>query len=116
MAQGEGFKHITVTAPEDEDVVIHAGIADTELVLEPAVTEAENVEVPEQPLPPELQDKPKSEPVPQPKATRKPKDDYHETTLEDLQGSPMPLMQKIVIVAAIVCIIGAVIYYFAFMR
>ena len=41
---------------------------------------------------------------------------YRETTLEDLEPSPMPLAQRIVIVAAVVCIIGALVYYFVAMR
>ena len=39
-----------------------------------------------------------------------------ETTLEDLESSKMPAMQRAVIIAAIVCIIGAIIYYFVAMR
>ena len=52
------------------------------------------------------------------KAQRRPqKDDgYHETTLEDLKGEKMSLTQRVVIIAAIICIIGAIVYYFAFMR
>ena len=41
---------------------------------------------------------------------------YREATLEDLESSPMPLAQKVVIVAAVVCIIGALVYYFVVMR
>ena len=43
-------------------------------------------------------------------------DAYHETTLEDLEPTPMPLAQRIVIIAAVVCIIGALVYYFVAMR
>ena len=43
-------------------------------------------------------------------------DEYRETTLEDLDSTPMPLVQRIVIVAAVVCIIGALVYYFVVMR
>ena len=43
-------------------------------------------------------------------------DEYRETTLEDLESQNMPLAQKIVIIAAVVCIIGALVYYFAVMR
>ena len=39
-----------------------------------------------------------------------------ETTLEDLEGTKMPLAQRIVIVAAVICIIGAVVYYLLAMR
>lgn len=41
---------------------------------------------------------------------------YRETSLEDLEPTKMPLAQRIVIVAAIVCIIGALVYYFVAMR
>ena len=44
------------------------------------------------------------------------KSDYQETTLEDLEPTSMPLAQRIVIVAAVVCIIGALVYYFVAMR
>ena len=44
------------------------------------------------------------------------KDQYQETTLEDLEGAKMPLAQRIVIVAAVICIIGAVVYYLLAMR
>ena len=35
---------------------------------------------------------------------------------EDLKGEKMSLTQRVVIIAAIICIIGAIVYYFAFMR
>ena len=44
------------------------------------------------------------------------KSDYQETTLEDLESTSMPLAQRIVIIAAVVCIIGALVYYFVAMR
>ena len=42
--------------------------------------------------------------------------DYAEQTLEDLQGAPMPTAQKVVIIAAVLCIIGAIVYYLVCMR
>lgn len=42
--------------------------------------------------------------------------DPDELTLEDLKSSRMPLTQRIVIVAVVVCLIGAIVYYMAFMR
>lgn len=41
---------------------------------------------------------------------------FRETTLDDLESSPMPFAQRVVIVAAVVCIIGALVYYFVAMR
>ena len=45
-----------------------------------------------------------------------PSDAYRATSLDDLKSSPMPLAQRVVIVAAVVCIIGALVYYFVAMR
>lgn len=113
MAQGEGFKHITLTAPEEDDVVIVAGACELRQD-EPAqrVSRAGESLHSEQPQPDNAaveHDRPAR------KAHRLPKDDYHETTLADLESNPMPLAQKIVIIVAVLCIIGAVVYYFAFM-
>lgn len=113
MAQGEGFKHITVTAPEEEDVVILAGMASSEPAeeaqgVEAAVVDDEVVQPEEVPQPKEVQSRPVKH--------SKPKADaYQETTLEDLKSTPMPFAQRVVIIAAIVCIIGAVIYCAVFM-
>jgi len=122
MAQGEGFKHITVTAAEEEDVVIMAGLQDA------AVPEGDEIApeaAPEPVAAHEVAPEPASapDPAPEPDPARQPqrkpaagKGEYHETTLADLQGQSMPLTQRIVIIAAIICIIGAVIYCVAFMR
>ena len=96
-----GFKHIAVTAAEEDDFVIRAGVSDQhEPEPEPEPEEQEEAESADS-----------AEMVVDEKT-----DTYHETTLEDLNSTQMPLAQKIVIAAAIVCIIGAVIYYFAFLR
>lgn len=126
MAQGEGFKHITVTAAEEEDVVIMAGLQDAavpeggEIAPEPAPEAVpEPVAAPEVAPEPAVVPDPAPEPDPVRQPQRKPaagKGEYHETTLADLQGQSMPLTQRIVIIAAIICIIGAVIYCVAFMR
>lgn len=111
-----GFKHIAVTAAEEDDFVIKAGIVEdgpaepaTSASTEPAPAEPASVD-------PEINSEKREV---KPAATRKPApkkaDGYRETTLEDLEAKPMPLTQKVVIVAAILCIIGAVIYCVAFM-
>ena len=38
------------------------------------------------------------------------------TEADDLDVGPMPLAQRIVIVAVVICLIGAIAYYLAFMR
>ena len=117
-----GFKHIAVTAAEEDDFVIRAGVSDQyepepepEPQVQEEVEQADSTEmVVDEKTEPEVESKPK--PAPARKPAAKKKDAYHETTLEDLNSTQMPLAQKIVIAAAIVCIIGAVIYYFAFLR
>ncbi len=113
MAQDDGFKHISVTAADEDDIVIVAGIKDD------AGNKPETPSVPA----PEAEPEPGSELAPKPKAAAQVqaqpdsgrKDAYRETTLEDLEHAPMPFAQRVVIIAAIICIIGAVIYCVAFM-
>ena len=133
MAQGD-FKHISVTAADEDDVVINAGIAKP-----PAGASGETAVAAEVPEATGVRDARLSEgpggagreeaeveaeadeaaPAPARRAGRSqaPKDDgYREATLEDLQGEPMSLTQRVVIIAAVVCIIGALAYYFLFLR
>ena len=121
MAQ-DGFKHIIVTQADDEDEVISAGIKRSEQTgssLEPVDVHDEPPHSPEGDPAAREDDAPRAsarplevnEPLKAPHA-----DAYRETTLEDLKGEPMSLTQRIVIIAAVVCIIGAIIYYVAFMR
>ena len=139
---GDGaFKHITVTAAEEEDVIIHAGLAPSDAVKtessapeslaaedsagETSMSEELAVQgtASEDPTTNNMTtesapaiDAP-SKKVPAETRTHKVRDDgYRPTTLEDLQGKPMPTVQKAVIIAAIICIIGAIVYYIAFMR
>lgn len=116
MAQGEGFKHISVTPAEEEDVVIRAGVSHEDAVAEPSEPEPELAADPEPQVKPETQAQPQ-QPQPRPKAQSQPKkrDDYREATLEDLQPQPMSLTHKIVITAAVLCIIGAIVYCFVFL-
>lgn len=150
------FKHIAVTAAEDDDVVIRAGIADVDdtAQAEPVtlnVVDSAVGQVPAHEVDPAAGRVPAhvvgsaTEPMPEPQAVRpveaiesmdpheerasrsKPEsgnraprraaktDSYHETTLADLESEPMPFAQKVVIIAAVVCIIGALVYYFVFM-
>ena len=150
------FKHIAVTAAEDGDVVIRAGIADADSVAQAeSVTQSvpdfaaaqatgQTVDVaagqaPKQAVDSAVESMPESQVVrpieaigsiepdeerashPKPESGnqaphRTAKDDsYHETTLADLESGPMPFAQKVVIIAAVVCIIGALVYYFVFM-
>ena len=136
MAEG-GFRHITVTRADEEDEVIEAGIvgegdAPASAVLVEGVPlsegrpEAQPEGHPEGSPEAQPEAKPEAAPRPEgearqaarPAAVRPPRaaDDFHETTLDDLEGEPMSLTQRIVIVAAVVCIIGAIAFYLVFMR
>lgn len=133
MAQSEGFKHITVTPPDDDDVVILAGAASDEpQAVQPANGplgdgvgrdgEKRPGEIPHMDAASDAAEQPRQSERPpqrdrqgQRQQQRQRKDAYRETTLEDLQSTRMPLAQKIVIIAAVVCIIGAIVYYVATM-
>ena len=129
MAHSE-FKHISVSTADEDDEVIVAGMTRPE----PARAGASPAPVPESSL--ELQPEPEPQSEPDPKseqergssaasvqsgkrvdgAGRADSDGYRQTTLDDLKGEPMSLTQKVVIIAAIICIIGAIVYYCVFMR
>ena len=110
MAEVSGFKHISVSADSDDDVVIWAG------------TDAEgaSAEAPDSAQINEAPDSAKPAPAPTPvKRTVQPaaKDlGYRETTLDDLKSEPMSKTQKIIIACAIAAVAAAVVYYFVFMR
>ena len=91
------MKHITVTPAEDDEVIVVGAEPARETTREPAYETTRET----------TDGKPERHPKP---------DEYHETTLEDLQSTSMPLAQKIVIIAAVICIIGALVYYFLLMR
>lgn len=140
MATGE-FKHISVTASEDEDEVIYVG-ASPEAAEEPrrdglqavgakerdassdegAVSEATNAANDQvasnagQAQSKSAEGRGEAGRGQKPPATGHKADPYRQTTLEDLNSQKMPLVQKIVIIAAVLCIIGAIGYYLAFMR
>lgn len=131
MAQGEGFKHITVTAPDDDDVVIRVGAVPKEEPAPSATDDRADAATPAGAAAPAQGHAPAEgdTPVgarsarPSTAATNRPRkapakkkrDDYRESTLEDLQSQPMPLAQRVTIIAAVVCIIGAIIYCIAFL-
>ena len=106
---GDGFKRIVVTPPEEDEVIVAGAVEAPDAAPNPAPDAAPDDASDPAPLP-------ASAPAsrrPQPASAE---EGYHETTLEDLEGTKMPLAQRIVIVAAIICIIGALIYYFVAMR
>ena len=134
------FKHITVSAAEDDDVVVWAGEkrvqdephdnrapsgiapddAESDLVGSRVPESAESE--PKDPAPAEDfqtdQETPESAAAlnrPSQRPQKKAGDGYQATTLEDLERQPMSATQRAVIIAAVVCIIGAIVYYFVAM-
>ena len=125
MAEVSGFKHISVSADSDDDVVIWAG-TDAEgaslevpdsVQIQNACAEGASLEVPDS-----VQFNQASQPAQAPapvERTAQPvaKDlDYRETTLDDLKSEPMSKTQKIIIACAIAAVAAAVVYYFVFMH
>ena len=103
----QNMKHITVT-PADDDEVIVAGLRDNSAPQVDAAPQQAHADR-------EPASAAQAAPAKPVKAKPAARDGYHETTLEDLEGAPMPLAQRIVIIAAVVCIIGALVYYFTVM-
>lgn len=107
------FSHIVI-GQDDTDEVIQAGIVDEPLAEEPQVDSLIESAPEQSPVQPESE-QPREQPVAEtPVSTQAPArdDGYHETTLEDLNGSPMPFAQKAVLIAAALLVIVAVAYWF----
>ena len=128
VAQGE-FKHITVTPAEEEDFVINAGAASPSPTVaddsgdEPGADGAFGGEPGKEAASSRGDEGEARAAAAKVPANRKAsgggarkENGYREATLEDLESEPMSLTQKVVIIAAVVCIIGALAYYFAFLR
>ena len=153
MVDNGSFKHISVTAPEEDDVVITAGISSSEggaekraenarpdyapsheepkpsaALSREAAAESQKAAAEPKTSPEAISAAPKSQKaVPEErsgsgekrgeKPDRRPRGHaHHEQTLEDLEPEPMPLTQKLFIIAAVICIIGAFVFYMAFIR
>lgn len=136
MSEGTAFKHISVVAEPEEDMVIEAGVT-RHVVPAPTMPgpEAAPPAVPAQKpaadapaqkiaeAAPAVEEKPaKVSGAAGEKAAGGDRgkraaadDDYRDPTLDDLKGAPMPMAQKIVIVAAVVLIVIAVVYCTLFM-
>ena len=132
MADGEGFKHIALNAPDDDEVIV-AGVAAEEgaagsaspAAAAGAASQPASAAVPDAGNAPDATpaaaeraaEQPAKEGAPQPASGRKDAADrYAETTLEDLESEPRPLAQRIVIIAAVLLIIAALVYSFVVMR
>lgn len=112
MASDNKFSHISVNAGDD-DVVIHAGApAAVEEDLQPVAEEEATAQPAEDDFAADL---PEEEAQPAAAAPARPaKAAYHETTLEDVQGSKMGTTQKVVIVLAVLLVAAIVVWQVAF--
>ena len=132
------FTHISVTPEEEEDIVIQAGAVPKEEVesetLEAAADEPSSSDVGEtddeafragvesetaeveaiKPKAAKNQEAAKNQKAAKSKKAAKAakKDDYKPTTLEDIESSKMPTMQKVIIVIAVIAVIVFFLYYF----
>ena len=119
------FKRIAVTAAEDDDEVIVAGIGaeadvspkDDERAGETQEPESERADDRQRPAPVKKPSESTPSSAAAPRGKKRPRDDgHHETTLEDLKPEPMPAAQKITIIAVVAILVIAIVYYFAFLR
>lgn len=107
MANSKEFSHITVTADDDDDVVIQAGV-----VEEPAAEEP----VEEAPLEEPVDDA-VAEAVEEAAVEKEGAGEtadaasYHETTLDDLEATKMSTTQKVIIVVAVLGIVAFAAWY-----
>lgn len=103
MAAAESkFSHITVNADDEDDIVIQAGARFGSSEVE----QASNVEVSDDVAKTRL-DVPVSKPA---SARADKRDDYCETTLDDLESSPMSRTQKVILAFAVLGVVVAVAY------
>ncbi len=96
MSVQNEYKHITVVAPDDDDIIIQAGASEkgdapalqSEVAPSSSTERSEAVssEVPNQNI------------------------EYHATTLEDIKSSKMPKAQIVIIVLAIIAIAAFIIW------
>lgn len=124
MAEVSGFKHISVSADSDDDVVIWAGTeqasaeaCDSARTFNVAGAEGASLEVPDS-VQFNQASQPAQAPAPVERTAQPAAEDrgYRETTLDDLKSEPMSKTQKIIIACAIAAVAAAVVYYFVFMR
>ena len=115
IADNLGFSHITVTADEDEDIVIQAGVVDEPSAKEPSVSAPTPEAAPAADGGAEAAEvAAAAEVAPEPPARSRPAapdDGYRETTLEDIESAKMSGTQKAVILVAMLGIAAFVLWY-----
>lgn len=115
MANSKEFSHITVTADDDDDVVIQAGVVE-EPARRGAVEEAPLEEPVDEPGAEEADDA-VAEAVEEAAVEKEGAGEtadavsYHETTLDDLEATKMSTTQKVIIVVAVLGIVAFAAWY-----
>ena len=115
MAKAKEFSHITVTADDDDDVVIQAGVVEEPAAEEP-VEEAPLEEPVDEPAAEEADDA-VAEAVEEAAVEKEGAGEtadaasYHETTLDDLEATKMSTTQKVIIVVAVLGIVAFAAWY-----
>ena len=114
MANSKEFSHITVTADDDDDVVIQAGVVEEPAAEEP-VEEAPLEEPVDEPAAEEADDA-VAEAVEEAAVEKEGAGEtadasYHETTLDDLEATKMSTTQKVIIVVAVLGIVAFAAWY-----
>jgi hypothetical protein len=116
MTEDSKFKKISVNAAPEEDVVIYAGNnknnvdlsaqADVSVEPENATTDVSDEQFCE------TQNVDDAVLVEHQSSANKSKhNDYHETTLEDIEASKMSSMQKAVIIVAVIAVVAFLIWF-----
>ena len=102
MANSKEFSHITVTADDDDDVVIQAGVVEEPAVDEPGAEEADDAVA-----------EAVEEAAVEKEGAGETADavSYHETTLDDLEATKMSTTQKVIIVVAVLGIVAFAAWY-----
>ena len=123
MADEKTFSHITVSADDEDDVVIHAGARTTSHSADSAFDAVEPASV-KTTVHPFTDDDGNDEPdevlVDAPIDEEEPRvaqgdEAFRETRLDDLEAAPMSSLQKGILIAALLLIAGFAVYYI-FMR
>jgi cobalamin biosynthesis Mg chelatase CobN len=116
MTEDSKFKKISVNAAPEEDVVIYAGNSENNVDLSAQAdvsVESENAttDVSDEQFC-ETQNVDDAVLVEHQSSANKSKhNDYHETTLEDIEASKMSSMQKAVIIVAVIAVVAFLIWF-----
>lgn len=120
MADQKTFSHIVVSADDDDDFVIQAGVRSSESSEAPVVEPAPACEPDAAESGPVriAADKsmPRNLPLDHTEQKRPVQETLSEQQLDDLSDVPLPKTQKVVLLGALIFIVGFAVYYFFIMH